>query len=253
MSFDATYGSNLIGSWLSASMYGLTSVQTYLFFNRHQGNSTSLKALVLSLWVLDTAHAAVVCHIVYHYLISNAFNPTAFLLPVWSLPASVAINALVVAVCQLYFMSVVYKLSKKGWIRISLTAFIMISIILHFGWGIATVVFMALQKTLAGYVTKQAIAFLPYTITQLPVDFALAGSLCILLYKKRTGFRRTETLINTLIIYAVNRCILTSAVALVEALAVGIAPSSFWFIAAEYIMGQLYANSLLATLNSLIQ
>ncbi|KAF9066357.1 hypothetical protein BDP27DRAFT_1449817 [Rhodocollybia butyracea] len=247
--FEVTFGSNLIGSWLTAALYGLTTAQTYTFFNNRYGNSTSLKMLVFSLWVLDTLHTVVVFHIIYHYLISSAFNAPAFLLPVWSLPASVVVNAFVVAICQIYFTWVIYKLCKKTWLRITLTMFIMAFIILHFGWGIATAVIMMLQKTLADYQTKQFVAFLPYTITQLPVDFALAASLCILLFKKRTAFQRTETLINTLIMYAVNRCILTSAVALVEVLAVGIAPDSFWFIAAEYILGQLYVNSLLATLN----
>ncbi|KAF9063907.1 hypothetical protein BDP27DRAFT_1451026, partial [Rhodocollybia butyracea] len=111
------------------------------------------------------------------------------------------------------------------------------------------VVIIVAPRTLVEDSTKQSVGYLPYAITQLPVDFAIAGSLCILLYKKRTGFQRTRTLINTLILYAVNRCIFTSVVALVEALAVGIAPNAFWFSAAEYVIGQLYANSLLAMLN----
>ncbi|KAF9067772.1 hypothetical protein BDP27DRAFT_1422509 [Rhodocollybia butyracea] len=278
--FDATNGSGLIGSWLSASMYGVTLAQTYIFFNRPLRSSTFLRMLVLCLWLLDTIHTAVVCTTVYHYSVSNAFNEAAILNTTWSitvslelirtiwlkpsdkLQASVGINVVVVTICQLYFVSIVYKLCKKTWLRISLTAVIMIFIILHFGWGLgmftlltftlvcdsyaiaAVVIFMAPRKTFAEYSTKQSVGFLPYAISQLPVDFAIAGSLCILLYKKRTGFQRTETIINTLILYAVN-----SVVALVEALAVGIAPDSFWFSAAEFVIGQLYTNSLLAMLN----
>ncbi|KAF9058409.1 hypothetical protein BDP27DRAFT_380167 [Rhodocollybia butyracea] len=126
----------------------------------------------------------------------------------------------------------------------------MVFIILHFGWGLAVVILVAPRRTFLEDATKQSVGYLPYAITQLPVDFAIAGSLCILLYKRRTGFRRTKTLINTLILYAVNRCIFTSVVALVEALAVGIAPDSYWYSAAEYVIGQLYTNSLLAMLNS---
>ncbi|KAF9058404.1 hypothetical protein BDP27DRAFT_1432864 [Rhodocollybia butyracea] len=195
--FDATNGSGLIGSWLSASMYGVTLAQTYIFFNRPLRSSTFLRMLVLCLWLLDTIHTAVVCTTVYHYSVTNAFNEAAILDTTWSITASVGINVIVVTICQ-----------------------------------------SAPSKTFAEYSTKQSVGFLPYAITQLPVDFAIAGSLCVLLYKKRTGFQRTETIINTLILYAVNRCVFTSVVALVEALAVGIAPDSFWFSAAEFVIGQ---------------
>ncbi|KAF9058408.1 hypothetical protein BDP27DRAFT_1338856 [Rhodocollybia butyracea] len=57
--FDATNGSGLIGSWLSASMYGVTLAQTYIFFNRPLRSSAPLKVLVLCLWFLDTIHTAI--------------------------------------------------------------------------------------------------------------------------------------------------------------------------------------------------
>ncbi|EEB92336.1 hypothetical protein MPER_09172 [Moniliophthora perniciosa FA553] len=57
-------------------------------------------------------------------------------------------------------------------------------------------------------------------------------------------------LIRTLMIYAVNRCLLTSAVAIVEVIVFIATPGSLWFIAIDFVIGKLYANSLLASLNS---
>jgi hypothetical protein len=52
----------------------------------------------------------------------------------------------------------------------------------------------------------------PFAMFAVLADFAIAGSLCVLLHHRRTPFKRTNNMISTLILYAINRCILTSYV-----------------------------------------
>ncbi|KAI6099241.1 hypothetical protein EDD16DRAFT_531211 [Pisolithus croceorrhizus] len=58
-----------------------------------------------------------------------------------------------------------------------------------------------------------------------------------------------KRLMNTLIIYAVNRCLLTLPVIVAEVV-VTIAGQAAWSMGLNFIIGKLYANSLLASLNS---
>jgi hypothetical protein len=52
----------------------------------------------------------------------------------------------------------------------------------------------------------------PFAVFAVLADFAIAGSLCVLLHNRRTIFKGTNNMISTLIIYAINRCLLTSYV-----------------------------------------
>ncbi|KAG6819569.1 hypothetical protein H0H93_010628 [Arthromyces matolae] len=67
-------------------------------------------------------------------------------------------------------------------------------------------------------------AAMPFALFAVLSDIAIAASLVALLWGNRTGFRRTVTLVNTLIVYAINRCILTSIFAATEIIAVSVIP-----------------------------
>ncbi|KAI6006513.1 hypothetical protein F5J12DRAFT_97560 [Pisolithus orientalis] len=89
-----------------------------------------------------------------------------------------------------------------------------------------------------------------FVATILP-DVLITVSLCILLYDSGSCsvFPRTKRLLNTLIIYAVNRCLLILLVALAESVAT-IKVQNTWSTALDFTMGKLYSNSLLASLNT---
>jgi len=72
----------------------------------------------------------------------------------------------------------------------------------------------------------------------------------VLLGSRRSTFQDTNSILDKLIIFAINRCILTSTVAVVETIVFSILPNSFYSVAMDFVIGKLYANSLLAVLNS---
>ncbi|PPQ70253.1 hypothetical protein CVT24_013078 [Panaeolus cyanescens] len=90
----------------------------------------------------------------------------------------------------------------------------------------------------------------PFAIFAVLSDILIAAALCVLLHGSKTGMKRTNAIITTLIIFAINRCLLTSVVAIIEVIVFAVKPHSLWFIGFDFVIGKLYANSLLATLNS---
>ncbi|KAI6104353.1 hypothetical protein F5141DRAFT_1216895 [Pisolithus sp. B1] len=64
-------------------------------------------------------------------------------------------------------------------------------------------------------------------------------SLCILLYDRRSGsaLSRTKRLLNTLIIYAVNRCLLILLVA-ITALVMTVEGQDTWFLGFSFVAGR---------------
>ncbi|KAH9846686.1 hypothetical protein C2E23DRAFT_569247 [Lenzites betulinus] len=53
-----------------------------------------------------------------------------------------------------------------------------------------------------------------------------------------------------LVTFAINRCVLVTVAALVRLIAFTVLPWTAWFIATDFIMGKLYANSFMACLNA---
>ncbi|KAI6104413.1 hypothetical protein F5141DRAFT_191380 [Pisolithus sp. B1] len=79
----------------------------------------------------------------------------------------------------------------------------------------------------------------------------IATSLCVLLYDSgtRSTFSSTKRLVTTLVIYAVNRCLLVSVVSLAEFVTI-VELQAAWSMGMDLMKGKLYANSLLASLNT---
>ncbi|KAF7424216.1 hypothetical protein PC9H_009521 [Pleurotus ostreatus] len=60
------------------------------------------------------------------------------------------------------------------------------------------------------------IAAMPFAVAAILSDVLIAASLCYVLGSTKTSFNGTQNILNKLIIWSINRCILTSAVAIVE-------------------------------------
>lgn len=164
---------------------------------------------------------------------------------------SVVVNVVIACIVQTFFATQIFLLapSKVKW---WLTSIIGICIIAHLSFGIevTTLVFVKKEFVKLTQGTLFASAVAPFAIFTVLSDFLIAGSLCVLLHKRRTRYRKTNTIITTLMIYAINRCLLTSVVAIIEMIVYKAIPDSLWYMGVDFVAGKLYVNSFLATLNS---
>ncbi|KIK53423.1 hypothetical protein GYMLUDRAFT_49314 [Collybiopsis luxurians FD-317 M1] len=247
-----SFGAGLIGAIVTAMLYGLTTLQTYLYFTNYPKDDLSVKTLVSVVWIIDSFHIALVTYCIYFYLVINFSNPVGLGSIHWSLNITVFFNLLLAVLVQSFFTIQVYSISR-GVIRWILTTVLVITVVAHFAFGLETVAFLFISKTFTAFQQSQTVklaAATPFAIFAVLSDVLIAASLCVLLHGNRTGWGKTNTLITTLIIYAVNRCLLTSAVAVTEVIVFARHPTSLWFLAIDFVIGKLYANSLLASLNS---
>ncbi|TFK47847.1 hypothetical protein OE88DRAFT_752907 [Heliocybe sulcata] len=109
---------------------------------------------------------------------------------------------------------------------------------------------MFLKKQLARLSEITWRTVLPFALLTVLSDVLVAGALCGLLWHERSDFGDTNALIGSLIVWAINRCLLTSILAIIEMITFAARPNEFWYLAVDFVVGKLYANSLLATLNS---
>ncbi|KAJ3793793.1 hypothetical protein GGU11DRAFT_369897 [Lentinula aff. detonsa] len=81
------------------------------------------------------------------------------------------------------------------------------------------------------------------------VDTFISSLAIFLLNTSRTGFRRSDTIINRLIVCVVNTGALSSLAAIASSILVLSAHNTLLYLGIFFCIGKLYTNSLLANLN----
>jgi len=65
-------GASLIGVFISTFLYGITTLQTFLYYEKYwQKDGRGMKYTVLLLWLLETLHTALACAFMFRLLVLN--------------------------------------------------------------------------------------------------------------------------------------------------------------------------------------
>ncbi|KAI6156407.1 hypothetical protein EDD17DRAFT_1877639 [Pisolithus thermaeus] len=216
----------------------------------YSDDASTIRFLVTGIWILDTLRFSFVCHFLYYYLITNYGIPTSLLYMIWSLPASVLVHAILATAVQCFFVHQIYCLCRpqvKWWVTVP----IMLSVLAAAGVGMAAAILEFLKSETSLSMQISYHIGIPTLAIYMLAEILITVSLCALLYENgsRSAFPRMKRLLNTLIIYAVNRCFLMLLVTIGE-LATDVSHLEAWTIALDFIGQGLYPNSLLASLNA---
>jgi len=244
-----TFGALLIGALVTMTIYGITTLQAYLYYVSFPKDGKATKLLVASIWGLDTLHVIFMCHAIHYYLIDGFVDHSVLADATWTLFMSLTVNILLAFIVQLFFTHRIFLLcspQRRWWV----TGMVGICVVAHFSFGINTVAKLFQKKAFVRLKEISSSSVIPFGAFAILSDILIAVALCVLLDGNRSSFEDTNSVINRLIIFAINRCILTSAVAIVETVVFSVLPNSFYSFAIDFVIGKLYANSLLAVLNS---
>ncbi|EIW75852.1 hypothetical protein CONPUDRAFT_169105 [Coniophora puteana RWD-64-598 SS2] len=255
----------LLGTLFTMFLYGITCVQAFYYSQNYQDDRMGVKLVVAAVWLLETAHTVLSIYFIEWYLINNFTNEENLFLVNWGIPTSFIVGFTVAFVVNLYFIWRFWRLSRN-WV---VPVILLMLAVARYAVGLLNSV---QSKTLSGKTSEPTIlcVFLPayvlasksltggafkvfivvgYVLSVL-VDALIAVSLCWLLHSLRTGIKRTENLIDNLIIYTINTGVLTSLGAILVLILFLTLPTSLAFIGALQVQCKLYAISLLASLNS---
>ncbi|THH18031.1 hypothetical protein EW146_g2894 [Bondarzewia mesenterica] len=158
----------------------------------------------------------------------------------------VLFNGLIAFLVQSFLTYRIYHLSRKN---VYLTGFVIVLIAAQFS---VTLVYFGKSIRMETYVQLATLKGLSMAVnaTTAASDVVIALSLVSMLHFSRTGFKRSDSIINKLILYTVNTGLLTSIDAVCSLATIAALPNTFIYICFFFALGRLYANSLLATLNA---
>ncbi|KAG2012234.1 hypothetical protein CC2G_012267 [Coprinopsis cinerea AmutBmut pab1-1] len=242
---DNTLGAAFVGMVVAATLHGVSCVQALYYFT-HQTDRWPTKLLVGSVMFFDTVHQALITHTVYTYVVTDWGNPRMLDNLVWSLLVEVLFNGLTAFLVQSFLTMRVWKMSSRNYL---LTGLVSLLVVAEF---VCVLVFTAVSMRLETFTKLANLEALSITVNALAAagDVLITAALCTILHRSRTGFQRSDTMINKLILFSVNTGFLTSLCAVASLISITVAGHTFLYIAFFFCIGRLYTNSLLATLNA---
>ncbi|EIW57915.1 uncharacterized protein TRAVEDRAFT_48938 [Trametes versicolor FP-101664 SS1] len=261
---DNSYGAMLLGTSLGLMLYGLTLHQTYRYFRLYPRDLKLFKIFVLAIVTMETVHTIIWMVACYHFLITDYFNPASILTGHWSVKINVAVTGASNLICQSFYARRVFLLGPKSrWV----VAVAGVSMVACLGFDIGASV-EAFKLSLSDFPRFSWLVSGAYGCA-VATDVLLTGALIRVLLHSRTGFKRTDSTLDTLIVYSINTGLLTRQAIILWhvldesarlrtgvpwrpdiALEALILPGNYIYAGISIVNAKLYANSVLAVLNS---
>ncbi|EJD05289.1 uncharacterized protein FOMMEDRAFT_27450 [Fomitiporia mediterranea MF3/22] len=239
---DDTLGALYIGILL----WGVASLQLFYYFTRFPRDSWSTKVLVLVVWGLDTIHQGMISHAGYIYTIKQYGNISFVSHVELTLELMILISGINCLIVQIFLVNRVWKLSQGNkWLVI----YLMITVLAAFSFITSYFAKSIEGSTFSNVKSREWLGRASESLVVIS-DFSIAGSLIYYLQRSRTGFRKTETMVNRLTILTVNTGLSTSIVATLTLIFLSAYPHKYIYTACFVNISKLYTNAFLATLNS---
>ncbi|KAJ7122814.1 hypothetical protein C8R44DRAFT_981080 [Mycena epipterygia] len=244
------FASTFIGFCVATTLYGVSVLQVYLYFRKYYATDRwTLKTMVAALWTFDTLTTIFVAHSLYVFVF--AFLDAKILTGIpWSFTAEKLLVTIITFIAQCFYAHTISKVSQDNSSTKITTTFILFLAVGSFGLGIYTTVHLFKNPALDSISTRSflIVSGLVQGLAALN-DIVITGSLSYYLHVRRNSIPSSEQLIDTLILYAVSRGVLT-AIAQIMFLVLNVAlPHRQFWLPFHMAVGKLYVNSVLATLN----
>ncbi|KAI0709801.1 hypothetical protein C8Q76DRAFT_798588 [Earliella scabrosa] len=245
-------GGLLIEVFVACILYGITTLQTFIYFQKYPTDRTFLKSLVATVWLLETAHTVFCIQFIYDYLISDFGNYLNFLVINWGIGVTVMCSASIALCVQGYYAWRVWIVSGNS---IVWTGIIGTFALARVGFGVGSCVLCYLYPswpvlraredslvTVSGGLGSAAL-----------VDILVAATLTFYLKRRRaTGAwpKESNSMVNRILLYAVNTGAITCTASLLCVILFAVQKNSLTFLGLVEIQAKLYSNSFLGSLNA---
>jgi len=120
--------------------------------------------------------------------------------------------------------------------------------ILRFGSGLATLIDGMITQSFIGLEFSRAFSWLVRTTFSLAVaaDTVMAIAMVVCLHQRKTGHKRTNSIVDVLMVYTINTGLATSCVTIAGLIFAIVAPDNLIYLALYSVLGKFQANSVLA-------
>ncbi|KAI9069804.1 hypothetical protein FKP32DRAFT_37562 [Trametes sanguinea] len=243
---DNTFGALLLGTFGGLLLFGVTAHQAYRYFRMYPDDGRILKGLVAAVMVVETIASILSMHVCYHYLVKNFFQPQALLFGIWSIDVYPLVSGISMVLSQSFFARRIWLVAPRFRLVVVVAGLLCLA---EIGFFLAGSVKAFTIPTFQQYEDSQWLVSAGSTMAVI-ADTMLTAVLIYVLHKSRTGIKRTDSMIDVMIMYSVNTGLLTGVFNLLSMLFSFTQKKNLIWIAFGIIAAKMYGTTLLAALNS---
>ncbi|KAL4070280.1 hypothetical protein J3A83DRAFT_3166444 [Scleroderma citrinum] len=243
----ATFGALLTGAFIATALSGVVTTQALLYVKLYPIDAASTKTIVAVIWTLDTGHTCLVLASIWIYFIQyygEASKINDIPIP---LATTIQLTAILTFIVHCFYARRIHKVSRRDW-RITLP--IVILAFCRLCSATLCTAEMIHSKTFSAFRANFRWLFTLGLALSCLVDILIAVFLTYTLRSNRRASTSLDHVINSVILYTLETGSLTGAATVVSMIFWLIMPYNLIFMALHFVISKLYANSLLATLNS---
>ncbi|KAJ3005375.1 hypothetical protein NUW54_g4366 [Trametes sanguinea] len=240
-------GAILLGTIFGSMLYGLMLHQTYRYWRLYPNDKFILKGLVASIVVMETFHMVLWIIVCYEFLIVDYLNPLKIVShQPWFLVLTIPMVVVAAAISQAFYAGRLYYIGPQY----RPLVFVAVSVMLMAtGWGFAATVQAARAKSMLQFLQSSWILCVSSGHVVL-CDLITTSSLVYVLWRRRTGVKRTDSVVSVLIVYTINTGLVTTVFTFLIFLFALVRPNDLIYGGISIFGVKLYSNSTLAVLNS---
>ncbi|KAJ6617421.1 hypothetical protein B0H10DRAFT_2218573 [Mycena sp. CBHHK59/15] len=251
-----TLGALLVGGFFATMLSGIVNLQTMLYFKSYKTDPVRLKVTVLVAWGLDNLHTAFIWGGLWEYLIQNYGKTDSIDFIPWNISLTVILTATVTFLVHCFFAHRIYMLSKKNWF---MTSPVIIFAVLRIGAASVSTWEMFHYQSFDLFKLHARWIFTLGLSVSSAVDILITGCLFYLFQSNRpeagdgteiVSSYSMNKVIDKLMLYAFETGSLTCIGTIVSMIRWVAMSQNLIFLGLHFVIGKLYANSLLVTLNT---
>ncbi|THH17015.1 hypothetical protein EW146_g3717 [Bondarzewia mesenterica] len=201
--------------------------------------------------VLEVVQTVTTTHQTWWYMVTNWNNPASLVLFPWSAMTVPTIDGLIAALVQSFYSWRIWTLSRSRTMK-CISILIFVVALIQGLVAMVTASYFAAHSS-RGLLNRLHPAFATWLATSLAADILVAASMLWILYtaKAHTMWPESESLIARLITNAIGTGAAVAVCGLITLILFVTSPeNSLQYLSGAYLLGKLYSNSVMVTLNA---
>ncbi|KAJ7144569.1 hypothetical protein C8R44DRAFT_865477 [Mycena epipterygia] len=245
-----TLGALLVGGSIALILSGIVTVQCIIYYKLYPDEIMIRNAMVVAVWLLDLLHSAFIITSLFDYFIHFYGDETRIDYIPTSIALSVVVTAIQTLIVHWYFAHKIYKSSGNNWWitgPIVLLAFLRL-----LAASVSTTEMIRLHRYSAFMEKYPGWVFTTGLSLSASVDIIITGWLCFFLQKmrRRTASTPMAQVVDTITLYTLENGFLTCVTTTASLICWLTMRTNLVFLGLHFIIGKLYANSLLISFNT---
>jgi len=248
---DASLGAYMLGIIINIFFMGMLTMQTWNYFHIFTEDRKSMKWYVGILYVINVLQTCCDCSLMYlnyakHFGDINYFDVTNWLF--WTEPA---LNGMIAFLVQSFFIHRTWTFMRRyttaRWLYLAIFVPSVILCLISSLVLAAALARVGRMSTVSHVKVEVVVWLVPASV----VDVGLTTVLTILLYRSKTGFLTTDSILNSLVRLTMETGFLSAVVAVLDTIFyVAQSSENMTHMALQFPLGKLYTHSVMVTLHA---